>query len=400
VAFSVGFNFLSQQHPFFPLKYKSKKMKKIIFILLPLFVIAILLSSKTLMADKESDKKVNLPKKVVLQNAEPVNFQEEIFAVGQLASSEEVKLSFKTGGIIKKIYVREGQKVRKGQLLAELQLDEINAQVQQSVLGVQQAEINIKNAQLLLNKAERDFRNVNGLYQDSVATLEQLEDAELQLNNAKNQLQAAETGLSFSQKNSDIAQFNQSHSRIIAPANGDILMRLSEANEIVGPGQPLFLFGSKAKAQVIRVNVPDKEIIHIELGAKASVAFDAYPDFVFQGKVRSMANRADPYTGTFEVEIEVDADGKKLLSGFIGQVHIKASQTQALIRIPIDALVSADKHKGFVFTVRNDTAIKTAVDIYRIEGKNLLLKNGLEKGSSVVVKGAGYLEDQTLVSVQ
>lgn len=375
-------------------------MKKILFLIFPLLGFGIFWTIQNLQAENEETSNRNIPKKVSIQEAKSIDFQEEIFAVGLLAASEEVKLSFKTGGIIRKIHVREGQKVRKGQLLAELQLDEIDARVQQSVLGVQQSEISIDNAKLLLKKAERDYRNALGLYQDSVATLEQLEDAELQLNNAKNQLQAAETGLSFSQSSAEIANFNKDHSRILAPANGDILIRLSEGNEIVGPGQPVFVFGSKETAQVIRVNITDKDIIHIEPDATASISFDAYPDFTFQGKVREIANIADPYTGTFEVEVAVKNAGKKLLSGFVGKVYIQASKKQQLVRVPIDALISADKNQGFVFTVRNDTAIKTPVSIYRIESQSLLLKGGLAPGSPVIVKGAGYLEDRTLVSVQ
>ena len=207
-------------------------MKKLVYIIIPLLIIGLGLSINILRADEESTTtEPELPKQVDVAKAQQVTHREQIFAVGQLSSSEEVKLSFKTGGIVGKILVREGQKVRKGQLLAELQLDEIEAQVEQSVLGIQQSKITIDNARLMLNKAERDFRNVQGLYADSVATLDQLEDAKLQLNNARNQLQAAETGLSFSQRTADIAQFNRDHSRIVAPANGEILLKMGEANE-------------------------------------------------------------------------------------------------------------------------------------------------------------------------
>lgn len=375
-------------------------MKKIAFILLPLLALGIVLTSSLLKADKEPGPAKELPKKVSVESAESVNFQEQIFGVGQLASSEEVKLSFKTGGIIRKVLVREGQKVRKGQLLAELQMDEIDAQVQQSVLGIQQSEISIENARLLLNKAERDYQNALGLYQDSVATLDQLEDAKLQLNNAQNQLQAAETGLSFSQRSADIANFNKDHSRIVAPANGEILRKLAEPNELLGPGQPIFLFGSKDKAQIIRVNITDKDIIHVQLGAAAKVYFDAYPEVTFPGTVREIASMADPYTGTYAVEVEVKADGRRLLSGFVGQVYIQAKEQQQLVRIPINALVSAEKNQGIVYTVEGDKAIKNTVGIYRIEQEDLLLSSGLQAGSSVVIKGAGYLEDQVMVSIE
>ena len=376
-------------------------MKKLVYIIIPLLIIGLGLSINILRADEENTStKDQLPRQVDVATAQQIAHREQIFAVGQLSSSEEVKLSFKTGGIVGKILVSEGQKVRRGQLLAELQLDEIEAQVEQSVLGIQQSKITIDNARLMLNKAERDFRNVQGLYADSVATLDQLEDAKLQLNNARNQLQAAETGLSFSQRTADIAQFNRDHSRIVAPANGEILLKMGEANELIGPGQPLFLFGSKDKAQIIRVNVTDKEVIHLALGAVATVGFDAYPQMDFRGTVREIANIADPYTGTYAVEVEIDAAGKKLLSGFVGQVYIAAEQELSLVSIPVDALVSAEKNRGVVFVVEGEKAIKKTVDIYQIEGENLLLRDGLAAGKVVVVKGAGYLEDESLVSVK
>ncbi|MCB0621482.1 MAG: biotin/lipoyl-binding protein, partial [Saprospiraceae bacterium] len=72
-----------------------------------------------------------------------IEYAPEVFGTGRLASREESKLSFKTGGIVSRIHVREGQQVRRGQLLAELDLDEIEAQTQQASLGVQQAGITL-----------------------------------------------------------------------------------------------------------------------------------------------------------------------------------------------------------------------------------------------------------------
>ncbi len=331
--------------------------------------------------------------------AEPVKYRHTVFASGRLSSSEEAKLSFKTGGIIKKIYVREGQTVKKGQLLAELELDEIRAQTQQAQIGQEQAAITIENAKLALRLAERDYENAKGLYQDSVATLEQLQNAEVQLDNARNQLNAAEKGLTFSEQNVDIAEFNLRHSRIIAPANGVILKKVMEVNELVGPGTPVFLFGSKDKAQIIRVNVTDKDVIFVQLGDEADVTFDAYPNLSFAGTVRELASMADPYTGTFEVEVEVDPNGKRLLTGFIGSVLINTQVKEDLVAIPIDALVGAHQQEGQLFTVKDGKARSQTVNIFKIDAEQILLSSGLQAGTEVVVSGNGYLEDNDLVSV-
>ncbi|MEM8908154.1 MAG: biotin/lipoyl-binding protein, partial [Bacteroidota bacterium] len=171
-------------------------MKKILLLLIPFVTTAILLTANR--SGELSEAEVDRPvREVTTMKADAVKYRPTIFATGKLASKEEIKLSFKTGGIIKNILVSEGQYVRKGQLLAELNLDEIGARTQQAQMQEQQAAINLDNAKLALNIAERDYRNARGLFQDSVATLEQLENAELQLNSARNQLEAAETNLRF-----------------------------------------------------------------------------------------------------------------------------------------------------------------------------------------------------------
>ena len=332
-------------------------------------------------------------------DVKPVQYREVVFASGKLSLEEEAKLSFKTGGIIKRLFVSEGQSVRQGQVLAELALEEISAQTQQARLGEQQAEINVDNAKLALRLAERDYQNAMGLYQDSVATLEQLQNAEVQLDNARNQLEAAKKGLAMQGEQVGVASFNLRYSKITAPANGIILKKLAETNELVGPGTPVLLFGSKEKAKVIKVNLTDKDIIHVRIGNEAEVHFDAYPGHTFKGQVQEVASMADPYTNTYEVEIAVVPEDKTLLSGFIGTVAIFTSSTSTLLQVPIDALIGADGSRGDVFVAENDTAVKTQVSIFKVEGEHLLIQRGLDSTDKVITSGVGYLEDKQPIMI-
>ena len=376
-------------------------MKKLIPILLLVVLGAVILFAFNSGAEESSEATEAKPLRMVeVVTPEKINFRKSIVASGQLASKEETKLSFKTGGIIKNVRVSEGQFVRKGQLMAELNMDEINAQAEQAQLGVKQSSITLENAKLALKLAERDYRNTKGLYEDSVATLEQLENVETQLSNARNQIEAAQTGLDFSQKNKTIANFNVEHSRIVAPASGMILKKLASSNELIGPGNPVFLFGSKEQAQVIRISLTDKDIIHVNLGDKAQVKFDAYPNQSFEGTVRELASMADPYTGTYEVEVQIRANGNRLLNGFIGRVELMTKSSQDVLSIPIDALVSADKNTAQIFIIENELAQKRSVEIFEMKGKTLLIQSGLDASQQVVASGAGYLEDGEKVNVQ
>lgn len=339
-------------------------------------------------------------KQVTTAKVEPIDYAEVVFATGKLSSKEQIKLSFKTGGIIRRIYVQEGQNVQAGALLAELDLDEIRAQAQQAELGIDQAILTVSNAEIALERAERDFKNVQGLFQDSVATLEQMEDVELALRNAKNQLAAAKKGQTFAEQNKEVADFNLQYSKIKAPTRGTILKKLAEGNELVGPGTPIFLFGTQNKAQVVKVFVADKEVVHLSLGDPATIRFDAYPATTFTGKVTEIASFADPYTGTYEVEIAMNPVQEKLLSGFIASVEITGQKKQPLLKIPVDALLVANGHTGTVYVHQNGRAEKRSVTIYKMEQSQLLLTDGLRPGEEVIVRGAGYLSDQEPVFVQ
>jgi len=356
--------------------------------------LALLFSLQACSESSASNEGTSEPAKQVTTAAvRAVQYEERVQATGKLGLEEQARLSFKTGGIIQRITVEEGEMVRRGQLLAELDLDEINAQATQADIGIQQAEIQVENAELALRLAERDYRNAEGLYQDSVATLEQLQNAEVQLDNARNQLEAAKKGLKVRQEQSGVANFNLQYSRITAPANGTILRRMAEPNELASPGRPILLFGSREKAWVVRIAVPDKDIIFVDIGDAARITFDAYPGKTFDGRVRTLASMADPVTNTYQVEVEVLHPGQRLVSGFIGRVEIATGNEKALLEIPIDALLVADKREGSVFTIEKGKARRRAIGIYRIEGEQLLLRSGLDTTQQVITSGVGYLQD-------
>lgn len=309
--------------------------------------------------------KTEKPKPVTVTLAEKKMLTEPVHASGRLSSKTEVKLSFKTGGIIKSIQVSEGESVRKGTRLASLDLSEINAQVMK--------------AKLAYEKAQRDFERIENLYQDSVATLEHLQDAT--------------TALEVAKATMEIALFNETHSVIEAPSNGKILKKLAEAYEIVGAGQPIFLFGSTDDDWVVRVHITDTEIIKLSPGDDASIYFDAHPDVIFPATVSEIGKSADPYTGTYEVELTLIPGKHQLASGFIASADIYPDDADSCFSVPIDALTEANNHTGYLFVVASDSTVtRRKVKIMHID-RQLCIMEGLQGGELVVLEGAQYLRD-------
>lgn len=339
-------------------------MKKYILLLLPITLLFACKDNVEIgasVADK-IDKRT-------LVEVEPVKEKTEaipIYSIGRLGSDTEIKLSFKIGGIISGIAVNEGQKVRKGQTLATLRTNEIDAQVMK--------------AKQALEKAERDLERIKKMFAEEAATSENVDDLT--------------TLVEVSKADLSIAEFNQKYARITSPVTGRIIKRLAEPNELVGPGQPLFLVASdEGKAFVMKVNLSDKNIARVKYGDKAVARFDAFPNEAFEGQISLISESSDPRTGTFEVELTIKSKGKRLRNGYIGRVTIQPEAEAPYLAIPTAALVEGDD-KGITIFVPSDdgqTAKEIIVEPIDIHANFIAIKMPKETFKSVITSGAPYL---------
>ncbi|MFC2102313.1 efflux RND transporter periplasmic adaptor subunit [Bacteroidota bacterium] len=334
-------------------------------ILILLFILAVLSCNRTPELSKRDDRI-----RVTVVPAEIKEIRESVRTSGQLSSKTEVRLSFKTGGLIEQISAREGQSIAKGTVIARLNLAEVSAMEHQ--------------ADLAYMKAKRDFGRIENLYNDSVATLENLQDAH--------------TALDVAEANLDIARFNRKYSVIEAPSQGKILKKLSEENEMVAPGQPVFLFGSSGDEWIVKANLTDRDIVKIDLGYPATVWFDAYPDIDFQAVVSEIGKAADPYTGSYEVELSLKPNTYSLASGFVARAEISNPQPKLALQVPIDALVEASGDMAYVFVAHDTLAEKRQVRTQNIDG-SICIADGIKEGEWVVVEGSNYLKDNNEIVI-
>jgi membrane fusion protein, multidrug efflux system len=295
-----------------------------------------------------------------------------ILATGMLTTANEQRLSFKIGGVVSKIYVEEGDVVRPGQLLATMDKTEIDAQVNQ--------------AKEALAKAERDLGRVEGLYRDSSATLELLQNAT--------------TGRDIARETVRIATFNQKFAEIRASKNGKVIKKLVNEGEITGPGMPAFvLFETGPNDWVVRISVSDRDWARLSIGMVASITMDAYEGETFTGKVVDLAAAADPTNGLYPVEIRLATKGKRLAPGLFAKVEVTASKSRTYSIVPIEAIVEGDGKSAFVFALQADgqSVKKVPVQVAFVEGKNVLITDGLEQVTEVVTEGAPYLSEKKKV---
>ena len=291
---------------------------------------------------------------------------------GIVVTKSEMRLSFKLGGVVRRLHVQAGEKVKQGQRLAEIELTEVNAQVEQ--------------ARQLVEKARRDLARGENLYADQVISLEQLQDLRTQASVAEAQFKSA--------------QFNLGHSVITAPRDGVVLRTLVEERELVPAGTPVLVFGESDRGFVVRAALADREIVNVKLGDKGEIRMDAFPGQPMPGTIVEVASAADPRSGMFPVEVQFDSPPPRLVSGLVARLRLTpTSDAQPLTYVPMAALVEGDGDRASVFVIDDGKAVKRSVQVAFITADSIALESGLRSGETVITDGALFLEDGESVEV-
>lgn len=338
---------------------------------LPFFFFVIIFTSCN---SKKEAQEINMEIPVKTVKVEYKEFPIPVTISGIISSKREARLSFKTGGIINKMYVKVGDEIRKGQLLATLDMTEINAQVLQA-----------KNGR---DKAQRDFDRVISLFNENAATMEQKQNVQ--------------TALDVAEQSYRIAKFNQQYSSIYATESGRVIQKFMNEGELAAPGTPVyFINSSKDDDWIIKTGVSDKDWARLKKGDNASVSIDAYPGEVFKATVSEISEAADPYSGTFQIELKIIPGGKKLATGLVAKAEIVPKKSDKLYVVPIEALTESNKNEGNVFTTGENkkTVKKQKVEIVKIMNDKVAIKSGLENIEEVITDGLAYLSTESKIRI-
>jgi len=339
-----------------------------------LFSGLMLLFAVSAQANESSDQAVkavdSVPVEITQVDFKP--YAKPLRVSGLLENKSEQTLAFKVGGLVRKVYVDEGEFVKKGQRLAVLDLEEIDAQV--------------AKAKSVLANAERNLARFQSLQGQNALSVDQLQAAETQVDVARSDL--------------TVAQFNRRHAEIKAPASGRVLKRSIEPNELLSAGQPAFVFASQKRGWVLRTGVTDKDIVRLQMADEAELKFDAYPNQIFKAQVSELAGRADAATQTFEIELRLADTKKNLLAGFVGHGRVYPSNKESLAMLPLTSVLrtKADTAEVYVLDVEDKAHLRT-VNIAFIEGGFMAIREGVQQDERIVVQGAPYLSEGRDVAI-
>lgn len=294
---------------------------------------------------------------------------------GTLAAFQEIKINSKLPGRVDKVHVDEGDSVKMGDILIQLEQEEF-------VLGVKQAEAALTSAQAHLANMKNDHQRMKNLHDEKAIPGQQWEKVQVGLKVAEAQAQQAQAALALAKK-------QLANGTVKSPIEGIVTKRSVEPGEVVSPplmpGMPLIQI-MKFDHVRTKVNISETRLHQIHLGQKVNLMVDALPDKVFPGEITKIAPVIDPRSGTFGAEINIANPDLLLRPGMFARVKILLKKRSDVLLIPVKAVLDKGRDKvGFI--AKDNLAQKRTIHLGLSDGVNAEVVSGVKEGEKIIVKG-------------
>jgi len=397
---------------------KKKRRNRIIYAVIG--VVVVLCAVIGLIAATRGGTKIDPSK---LAKVEKGDLAKSVVATGKVEPITKVEIKSKASGIVKKLYVDAGDRVKKGQLLAELDREEISAQVAQARASLEASEASLKGSEADYERAKVDaegpdvpmlkraYERAQGMAKEGVVSASQLDDAqknyELGLNKmnvAKAQLQVlkakiGQAAASLARDKATLVQLEEqlSYTTVVSPIDGIILSRDVEVGDavssilVLGSSATLIMTEGDTSEVYVKGKVDESDIGKVYLGQPARIKVESFKDKTFNGKVTKispMGVEKDNVT-TFEVRVSINNPGGELKAAMTANAEIILEEHKNVLQIP-EGSILYDKDKKASVEVPDEKGKegkkKVAVNIGISNGAKTEVLGGLKEGDQVVLQ--------------
>ncbi len=318
---------------------------------------------------KKSEKTFVQPCKTI--TAKLCTLENKWYYVGEVKAKTSTGIGFRVPGTVMKVYVSEGDQVAKGQLLAELDPQDM---------------LNSYNmARATLNQAEDAMRRVNIMHNEqSVSDIKYVE--------VQTKLEQARSMYSAAKKRLD-------DTKLYAPVAGVIGKRNIEVGENYGMLLSAFTILDLSDVMV-KIPIPEREISKIKKGDEAKICVLALGDSTFfDAKVSEIGVASDPLTHSYEARLNVKNSQRKLMEGMVCNVQLwpKSTQGQQGFILPVNAVKLNPNDHHYVWVVRDGKAYRQSVDVGMYSKDGVIVYGGIRNGEHIITEGQSKIcEGQTI----
>lgn len=329
-----------------------------------------------------------------------VDIRSSILASGRVAYDEQVTLTSEMVGVVERVLVKEGGRVRKGQPVLEIRAEEYAATVDQQVAAVTIRDAEVERARLRVRHFQREAERARQLYPDRLISSDMYEQSVLAFDVAEVELSLSVAAQS--QARAALAQANNRlrKTRIYSPIDGVIVSLDIKEGETAIPsvggiaGSTLMVIANPA-SMYVEVNVDEADIGKVAIGDDAEIVAVASPTQPLKGQLYAMANTARVAPGrqslSFAVKIRpLEVNGATLRSGMSCRTEIFSTSKKAVLAVPIRAVQVEEDRVGrkpshYVYVHRDDVAVQVAVEVGISDDNHQEIVRGLAAGDRLVV---------------
>jgi multidrug efflux pump subunit AcrA (membrane-fusion protein) len=307
--------------------------------------------------NQRATQKIEVVVGLRVQKVQLRSVADELEAPGSVIAVSTAQVAARTMSTVMQVAVREGDCVKRGQLLAQLDERELashrsaaQAGAQGATAGVAQATKALVAAQAQADVMQKTYDRYSYLKEqksvspqefDEIAAKQQAEQANLE--QVKAALRQAEAGSAQAESEANAAESVASYARIVAPFDGRVIRRTVEPGSLVSPGMPLFVVEDASRYQ-LEATLPAEATAFLKKTASARVQLDALQQKSLSGKVAEMEAGADPTSHTLKARIDLPKE-TGVQSGMFGRASFSRGEKQALL-IPSTALVDRGQLRG------------------------------------------------------
>lgn len=325
---------------------------------------------------------------------------------GEFRPFQEVDVHAKVAGFIRRIYVDVGDKVKEGQVLAILEVPELNAQVAGAAADIRRSQDAIQRAQSEVERAQSVHTASHAAYsrlkqaseaRSGLIAEQELDDAfakdkesEAQVSSSRAALAEAKSQLSIAQADRARLTALEAYSHITAPFAGVVTKRYADVGSLIQAGtasntqtMPVVQLAEWSKLRLV-LPVPESAVPELQLGSTVKVVVPALKR-AFDGRVARFADALDQQTRTMETEVDVRNVDNTLVQGMYAEVALTLAHKEAALTVPVQA-VSRNGAAATVMVVRPDNSLDEREVTIGMEGtERLEIASGLKEGERVLV---------------
>lgn len=335
-------------------------------------------------AGKAENTPVVVVKGVTLESVKNVAMPELLDVVGSVRARTSAVVSTRIPGSISVLRVREGDRVKKGQVLAQLDAQENQATAAVATAAIDEAHRGLDEALSRKKLADTTFDRYQKLYNEQAVSRQEFDVRQTERDMAAQGAARAESRLRQAQEGSKAASAISGYTRIIAPISGIIASKQADLGATVFPGQPLMTIEDEGTYQ-LELALPEGVASKVKPGSPLQVTLDAIGS-TFAARVAEIVPTADPASRTFTAKIALKQSGLK--SGMFGRGSIGLGTTVSGITVPKKAAVERGA-LTYVWTLdKENIAHMRIVRVGRQTGERIEILSGLSEGDRVVAAGA------------